>query len=208
MPHIAPRSLLRASLLATFVGLVACSGASQEPTDPAPPAGNPPRTSEPAPAPPLGGGATPAQPGAPSDAKPQGPASPADPGKPADPGDPNVDPGPIPNAGTKCVAGSMAEAEPNDAADQASVLGQPGSVCGQLAVGDVDFIRFTLPADATTIKLGGVTTQVGYAMTLEVDGQSMPLEGTVPFKPGMDYLVKVTNTGQAELDWRVDVSYQ
>jgi hypothetical protein len=210
MVHPSLRSALRVALSGSLVLLaVACSSkASDESTEPLPSASNPPRGAEPAP--PLGGGgaATPqpgANPGNPADPG----AKPTDPGaQPADPADPGKPGEPTPNAGTKCVAGSVAEAEPNDAPEQANVVDQPGTFCGQLGVGDVDHMKFTLPAGATSISLGGATTQATYEMTVEVDGASMPLEGALPFKPGMEYVIKVTNTGQADLDYRLDVSFK
>ncbi len=209
MVHPSLRSALRLALTGSLLlAVAACSSkASDESTEPAPLPSNPPRGADPAP--PLGGGGATPQPGG-------GPAAPADPGaKPADPADPGAqpaDPGkpgePTPNAGAKCVAGSVAEAEPNDAPEQANMLDQPGTFCGQLGVGDVDHMKFVLPAGATTISLGGATTQTHYEMTVEVDGATMPLEGALPFKPGMEYVIKVTNTGQADLDYRLDVSYK
>lgn len=187
------------------LGLLACSGASSsgEPTeDPAPtlPSRDPsldPGTPPPAPAPPPAAPALPAGDGGASEGG----------GGDGGGGGGGTGGGTGGGAGSLCVAGSVAEAEPNGTAETANTIpSATGSFCGSLAAaGDVDFFTFVLPADAKYLGFASAFSQQGVGFQLTVAGQSFGAGEAVIFKPGQTYVVKASTNGKAPVSYRFGI---
>ncbi|OJY17347.1 MAG: hypothetical protein BGO98_00120 [Myxococcales bacterium 68-20] len=110
--------------------------------------------------------------------------------------------------GSLCQAGSVAESEPNDdAASADSIPGETGTFCGRIGSDtDVDFVTFTLPANAKSFGMSQKTTSGAIRIEPSVDGTTFPFGGgNYPFKPGKAYTLKISTTGGA-LDYRIGVT--
>jgi hypothetical protein len=110
-------------------------------------------------------------------------------------------------AGTKCVSGSVQESEANDDVGTADEMpGQTGTFCGRIGANtDVDFISFTLPANAKSLSMSQSTTSGAIKIEPTADGEAFSFSGTYPFKPGKKYVIKVSTTAGA-LDYRIGVN--
>jgi hypothetical protein len=112
----------------------------------------------------------------------------------------NTDAGNDP-APSSCPSGATTEIEPNDSSGKATPF--TGTACGSLdPVGDVDYWKTTLSAQAQTIHIayhGGVTLEV------TSQGNTVTIPGTqpVPFHPGAEYVIKVTASAAAKADYTV-----
>lgn len=104
-------------------------------------------------------------------------------------------------------AGCESETEPNDNENQANLLSS--SLCGQIGTNsDVDFLTFTLPMSAKTMKLtfdGPVTLKVSVDGANSVTLKAGSTQG-VPFVKGKPYFIEVQGTKGAS--WRVNLSVQ
>jgi hypothetical protein len=107
-------------------------------------------------------------------------------------------------AGKLCDAASVKEAEDNNSqAAATAVPAQTGSACGQLATkADVDFFKFTLPADTTGFGMGLNYSRQGLKIEVTVDGKSFEVGQTPELVPGKEYVVKVSTTGDGPVDYR------
>src|SRR5262249_41907243 len=92
------------------------------------------------------------------------------------------------------TSGTSAETEPNDTAGTANTLVLNGVECGAIAPAtDVDFFKYTLPADAQTMQI----TFDGYISLKITVGSDPPVTLTpssfpsVGFHPGSEYTVEV-----------------
>jgi hypothetical protein len=92
-----------------------------------------------------------------------------------------------------CAAGSLTEVEPNDTAATANVIpGATSTFCGRLpSVGDVDYITFTLPANAKTVWFGRAWDKAVIGVEVSVDGGTFTVGSPPIFKPGSTYVMKV-----------------
>jgi hypothetical protein len=92
------------------------------------------------------------------------------------------------------TSGTSAETEPNDTAGTANALVLNGVECGAIAPAtDVDFFKYTLPADAQTMQItfdGYITLKitVGTDSPVTLTPTSFPQVG---FHPGSEYTVEV-----------------
>ena len=78
-----------------------------------------------------------------------------------------------------------------------------GSACGQLATKtDVDFFKFTLPANTTGFGMGLNYSKQGLKIEVTVDGKSFNIGQTPELIPGKEYVVKVSTTGDGPVDYR------
>lgn len=114
------------------------------------------------------------------------------------------------NAGKLCEAASVKEAEDNNSAATATAVpGASGSACGQLATkSDVDFFKFTLPADTTGFGMGLNYSRNGLKIEVSVDGKSFEIGQTPELIPGKEYVVKVSTTGDGPVDYRWNMSVE
>jgi hypothetical protein len=112
-------------------------------------------------------------------------------------------------AGTLCLSGSVQESEDNGteaAADQ--MPSESATFCGRIsAAGDVDFMKFTLPADARNLSMSQNTTN-GAAIQIDAfaDGEAFSFSGTYPFKPGKPYVLKISSKNGQTFDYRITVT--
>lgn len=109
--------------------------------------------------------------------------------------------------GSLCVNGSVKEAEANNTADTANAMpGASGSFCGSLsAAGDVDFVAFTLPANATYLSFGSSFSRGGLSITVTANGKSFKVGETPAFEPGQKYVAKIETSGSVPADYRLEV---
>lgn len=107
-------------------------------------------------------------------------------------------------AGKLCEAASVKETEDNNSqAAATAVPAATGSACGQLATkADVDFFKFTLPADTTGFGMGLNYSRQGLKIEVTVDGKSFEVGQTPELVPGKEYVVKVSTTGDGPVDYR------
>lgn len=112
--------------------------------------------------------------------------------------------------GKLCQAASVAEKEDNNSEGAATAVpGATGSACGQLASKtDVDFFKFTLPADTTGFGMGLNYSRQGLKIQISVDGKSFEVGQTPELIPGKEYVVKVSTTGDAPVDYRWDMTVE
>lgn len=82
-----------------------------------------------------------------------------------------------------------------------------GKFCGTLpSVGDVDYIAFTLPADAKTISFGESWNKAVIETEVTVDGSTFTVGSTPILKPGYRYVMKVWIKGPgAATDYSVGI---
>jgi hypothetical protein len=106
--------------------------------------------------------------------------------------------------GKLCEAASVKETEDNNSAAAATAVpAATGSACGQLATKtDVDFFKFTLPADTTGFGMGLNYSRPGLEIEVSVDGKSFSVGNTPELIPGKEYVVKVSTTGDGPVDYR------
>lgn len=186
------------SLAALFVGSIlafACSGSdeAQVPSaDPVPSSGAPAPSSSTGSAAPGGGSS-----GAPA---PGGGSTTSDAGK--------GEGGPGGTSNTTCAAGATVEAEDNDTEAKANALpAMTGSFCGALSTAaDVDYVTFTLPADAKSLAFGSSFSKVGVDFEVSVEGKTFLVGDTPEVKPGKPYVIKAFTTGGAPVDYRLSVT--
>ena len=182
-------------------GMLACSSSEEQPAE------------EPAPAPeraqdetspaPLGSNVNSAE--APPAADPDPAAAPATDGGTGDGGGTGTGPGTGGgNAGKLCEASSTKEKEDNNSeAAATAVPAATGSACGQLATkADVDFFKFTLPADTTGFGMGYNFTRAGLKIEVTANGKTFNVGSTPELEPGKEYVVKVSTTGDGPVDYR------
>lgn len=111
-------------------------------------------------------------------------------------------------AGSLCQGSSVAESEPNNDAASADVVpGQTGTFCGKISSDtDVDFVKFTLPANAKSFGMSQNTTSGAIKIEPSADGQAFSFSGgNYPFKPGKEYVLKISTSGGA-LDYRIGIT--
>ncbi len=112
-------------------------------------------------------------------------------------------------AGSLCEPGSIEESEPNDTDITADVLpSQTAKYCGRVQPNDVDYVTFTLPANATTFGIFQSNTSTALKIEGVVDGTTFALDGSnPPFMPGKTYLLKATAPGAGvAVDYSVSIS--
>lgn len=204
-------TLIMGLLLATAAaggGMLACSGSEEQPAEEAP-ADPPERATDGTQPAPLGSNvnSTPAPPSdpAPAVAEDGGTGEGGGGGAGTGPGTGGGDGGGTGGgAGKLCEASSVKEAEDNNAAAKATAVpAKTGSACGQLATkSDVDFFKFTLPADATGFGMGYNYSRQGLKIEVSVDGKTFSIGGTPELIPGKEYVVKVSTTGDGPVDYR------
>lgn len=108
-------------------------------------------------------------------------------------------------AGKLCEASSTKEKEDNNTAGAATAVpAATGSACGQLATkADVDFFKFTLPADTTGFGMGYNFSRAGLKIEVTTaNGKSFSVGSTPELEPGQEYTVKVSTTGDGPVDYR------
>jgi hypothetical protein len=110
--------------------------------------------------------------------------------------------------GTKCPAGAAVEAEDNDTEAKANAIpAATGSFCGALSTAaDVDYVTFTLPADAKSLAFGSSYSKVGVDFEVTVEGKTFLVGETPEVKPGKTYVIKAFTTGSAPVDYRLSVT--
>jgi hypothetical protein len=83
--------------------------------------------------------------------------------------------------------------------------GAGGSICGSVSpAADIDYITFTLPNDATAIRLRtSVSSTAAAKFEASVDGVSFDM-GTPTFKKLGVYLIKVTSMNATSFDWEFE----
>lgn len=145
-----------------------------------------------APAPPAGAPAAPA-------ADPTTPTAPAAPAAPESPTTPTAP------AGSSCagLADAIDELESNDTAETANPMaGKSGFYCGKIGEGgDVDFVTFTLPSNATGLSWRLSFEGAKPDVTIAVGARPpVALGGNVAFVKGEPYVVKIT--GAANTSYR------
>lgn len=109
------------------------------------------------------------------------------------------------NAGKLCEANSTKEKEDNNTAGAATAVpAVTGSACGQLATKtDVDFFKFTMPADTTGFGMGYNFSRAGLKIEVTTaNGKSFNVGSTPELEPGQEYTVKVSTTGDGPVDYR------
>ena len=106
--------------------------------------------------------------------------------------------------GKLCEASSVKEAEDNNTAAAATAVpAATGSACGQLATkADVDFFKFTLPADTTGFGMGYNFSRAGLKIEVSANGKTFNVGQTPELEPGKEYIVKVSTTGDGPVDYR------
>ncbi|MDF2694960.1 MAG: hypothetical protein K0S65_3343 [Labilithrix sp.] len=110
--------------------------------------------------------------------------------------------------GSLCQSSSVAESETNnDLASADSMPGQTGTFCGKIGSdADVDFVTFTLPANAKSFGMSQNTTSGAIKIEPSVEGEAFPFSGgNYLFKPGKPYVLKISTTGGA-LDYRISLT--
>jgi hypothetical protein len=111
-------------------------------------------------------------------------------------------------AGSLCLSGSIQESEDNGTEATANQMpSESATFCGRIsAAGDVDFIKFMLPANATSLSMRQNTTN-GAATQIEAfaDGEAFSFSGTYPFKPGKPYVLKISSKNGNTFDYRIMV---
>ena len=118
-----------------------------------------------------------------------------------------ADPGPAaPNP--MCQPTSVHESGSNDTAATANAIpGASGSFCGSLdSATDVDFVTFTLPANATSLGFGDSYSRGGLVIDGTAGGESFTVGGKPAFKPGQKYVLQVHTTGDAPVDYVLTVN--
>jgi len=105
------------------------------------------------------------------------------------------------------AACSVNEAEGNDAAGNANTIPNGSQkYCGALSsAGDVDFAKFTLPADANYLAFGSTYTETGVDFDVTVDGKTFKVGETPVVKPGAVYTVKAYTTGKAPVSYKLSI---
>ncbi len=186
-----------AALIASALAL-ACSGTDDAQVQGADPAAS---SGTPAPSAPTGGGAERGDAsGAPP---PSGGSTAGDAGK----GEGGTGGGGGGNGAT-CAAGATVESEDNDTEAKANALpAVTGSFCGTLSsAADVDYVTFTLPADATSLAFGSSYTKTGVDFEVTVDGKTFVVGDTPEVKPGKPYVIKAFTSGAAPVDYRLSMT--
>ena len=206
-------TLIMGLLLATASagGMLACSSSEEPPAEEAAPA--PERDIQETTPPPMASSVNNAP--IPPDPDPIAPAAATD-GGTGDGGGGGTGTGPGTGGGTGggpgklCQTASVAEKEDNNSeAAATAVPGATGSACGQLASKtDVDFFKFTLPADTTGFGMGLNYSRQGLKIQVSVDGKSFEIGQTPELIPGKEYVVKVSTTGDAPVDYRWDMTVE
>jgi hypothetical protein len=110
--------------------------------------------------------------------------------------------------GSLCQSTSVAESEANnDLASADTMPGQTGTFCGKISSdADVDFVTFTLPANAKSFGMSQNTTSGAIKIEPSVDGEAFPFSGgKYLFRPGKPYVLKISTTGGA-LDYRISLT--
>jgi hypothetical protein len=110
-----------------------------------------------------------------------------------------------------CTAGSVLESESNDTEGTADAINFDHAYCGTIGLaGDVDYLTFTLPADA--IGFAWRVSWLGPPPTLAITSEGVTAAGgeDPPFFPGKTYVVKVTrsNGGAFATQYVVTLGYR
>jgi hypothetical protein len=89
------------------------------------------------------------------------------------------------------------EKEGNDTEQTANTMpAVTTSLCGSLSSKtDVDFFKFTLPAETTGFAMGLNYSKAGLKIEVSVDGKKFNVGDTPELIPGKEYVVKVFTTG-------------
>jgi hypothetical protein len=87
------------------------------------------------------------------------------------------------------------------------VTGNEFTYCGTINPGtDVDQLTFTLPATATKLELAQKTTDGSIKVEGTADGEAFTLGGgTIPFKNGKVYVLKISSSAAKSLDYLITV---
>jgi hypothetical protein len=112
---------------------------------------------------------------------------------------------PAPNP--QCQAASVHESGSNDTAATANAIpAASGSFCGSLdSASDVDFVTFTLPANATSLGFGLSYSRLGVVIEGTAGGESFMVGGKPAFKPGQKYVLEVHSSGMTPVDYLLTV---
>ncbi len=112
---------------------------------------------------------------------------------------------PAPNP--QCQASSVHESGSNDTAATANAIpAASGSFCGSLdSASDVDFVTFTLPANATSLGFGLSYSRLGVVIEGVAGGESFTVGGKPAFKPGQKYTLEVHTSGMTPVDYLLTV---
>ncbi|MDF2694961.1 MAG: hypothetical protein K0S65_3344 [Labilithrix sp.] len=112
------------------------------------------------------------------------------------------------DAGVQCQPGSIRESEANDTEATADALDwKTGSYCGRLSGADVDLLTFTIPSSQNGFQFEMNRTQNGgYKVECSVGGTKFAFDGTYPYVIGTPYFCKVSLTGNAPADYRIQLT--
>jgi hypothetical protein len=112
------------------------------------------------------------------------------------------------DAGVQCQPGSIRESEANDTEATADALDwKTGSYCGRLSGADVDFLTFTIPNSQNGFQFEMNRTQNGgYKVECSVGGTKFAFDGTYPYVIGTPYFCKMSLTGNAPADYRIQLT--
>jgi len=105
----------------------------------------------------------------------------------------------------------VAESEANDdaaSADAVAGVSDKFSFCGKIASGtDVDFFKFTSPADAAMISSNyGTSSVAAFKAEGTADGATFALTSPV-LKKGKEYVIKVSSNNATAYDYRITVTF-
>lgn len=111
------------------------------------------------------------------------------------------------DGGVHCKADSIRESEANDTEGSADALPwKTSSYCGRLSGADVDVMTFTIPSSQKGFEFTMTRTlNGGYKIDCSVDGQSFQFDGKYPYEINKPYFCKLSLTGAASADYRVDL---
>jgi hypothetical protein len=124
------------------------------------------------------------------------------------------DPGPVPSTTSTpptipnavCLTDSMREVEPNDILAAANDMQAKTSFCGSVPPGDVDYVSFILPADATGLAYRANWSGPGTpAIALTSEGVTTVGGQTPGLNSGKAYVFRVTG-GAAQTDYVIAVN--
>jgi hypothetical protein len=109
------------------------------------------------------------------------------------------------DAGTRCQAASLREAESNNDLATANALpGQTLTFCGRLPQGDVDVFKFTMPNVVNDFRFDIESGNIRVQPSL--DGQEFSFNSqNYPFKPGGVYALRISSQ-QANMDYRMKIT--
>ncbi|OJY17346.1 MAG: hypothetical protein BGO98_00115 [Myxococcales bacterium 68-20] len=112
------------------------------------------------------------------------------------------------DGGVQCQADSIRESEPNDTEATADAIPwKTGSFCGRLSGNDADVMTFTIPSSQNGFKFSMNRAQTGpYKIECSVAGKNFSFDGNYPYEINKPYFCKMSLTGAAAVDYRIDLS--